>query len=84
MEPLVECFQFLHSTGNVVKIFLTDTWCREFQVLPNRTHPQMSMPTSGGYILTAVYVGMTANDEKQWNSDNAQVTGFKRPLAKSA
>lgn len=35
---------------------LGELWYREYQVLPNRTHPTMMMNATGGYILTATKV----------------------------
>ena len=35
-----------------INLHLSDTWMREYQVLPGRTHPSMSMTQSGGFILT--------------------------------
>ena len=31
---------------------------REFQTLPGRFHPEMFMSTTGGFLLTGIYVGM--------------------------
>ena len=38
-------------------LFYLDTWLREYQVLPGRFHPHMNMATSGGYLLTGIYLG---------------------------
>ena len=57
MEPLVDCYQYVMQAELGVRLILADTWCREFQVLPGRTHPNMFTSTSGGYILSGVYVG---------------------------
>ncbi|RKP40422.1 Gcd10p-domain-containing protein [Dimargaris cristalligena] len=32
---------------------ITESWMREYQVLPGRTHPTMTMSAGGGYLLTA-------------------------------
>jgi tRNA (adenine-N(1)-)-methyltransferase non-catalytic subunit len=56
MEPLVECYMYLHQNVLAVRLQLCDTWKREFQTLPGRVHPQMRMPTSGGYILSGIYL----------------------------
>ena len=56
-EPLVECYLYMQSRGDCLRIRMSDTWCREYQTLPGRVHPVMYMPTSGGYVLTAIYVG---------------------------
>jgi tRNA (adenine-N(1)-)-methyltransferase non-catalytic subunit len=35
-----------------INLRLTDTWMREYQVLENRTHPNMTMSQNGGFLLT--------------------------------
>lgn len=35
---------------------ITEAWLRQYQVLPGRTHPMMSMTGGGGYILHAIHV----------------------------
>ena len=54
MEPLLECFQELQSQKLAINLRLSDTWMREYQVLPKRTHPNMNMSQNGGFILTGV------------------------------
>lgn len=54
VEPLSECFRELQKQGLAINIRLSDTWMREYQVLPGRTHPSMNMSQSGGYILTGI------------------------------
>lgn len=56
MEPLVECYTYLHENGLAIRMQLCDTWKREFQTLSGRCHPEMRMTTSGGYILSGIYV----------------------------
>ena len=55
-EPLVECYVFLQHRGLAVKLQLVDPWMREFQVLAERCHPQMSVDMTAGCILTGVVV----------------------------
>ena len=54
IEPLAECFRELQRQSLALNIRLSDTWMREYQVLPGRTHPSMNMSQSGGYILTGI------------------------------
>lgn len=54
IEPLADCFQQLQKQQLAINLRLSDTWMREFQVLPGRTHPSMNMTQSGGYILTGM------------------------------
>jgi tRNA (adenine-N(1)-)-methyltransferase non-catalytic subunit len=54
LEPLVECFRELQKLGLAINLRLTDTWMREYQILPNRSHPNMNMSQNGGFILTGV------------------------------
>lgn len=54
IEPLSECFRELQKQNLAINIRLSDTWMREYQVLPGRTHPSMTMSQTGGYILTGI------------------------------
>jgi tRNA (adenine-N(1)-)-methyltransferase non-catalytic subunit len=54
MEPLAECFRELQKQGLAINLRLMDTWMREYQVLPGRTHPNMNMTQSGGFLLTGI------------------------------
>ncbi|XP_074658928.1 tRNA (adenine(58)-N(1))-methyltransferase non-catalytic subunit TRM6-like [Tubulanus polymorphus] len=55
-EPLMECFLRLKETRKVVFLRLSETWLREYQVLPKRTHPEINMSGGGGYLLTGTTV----------------------------
>lgn len=57
LEPLVECFLYLQEAGLALRLVLSDTWMREFQTLPGRVRPDMFMSTSGGFLLSGIYVG---------------------------
>jgi len=37
-----------------INVRIEELWTREHQVLPMRTHPQMSMHGASGYVLSAV------------------------------
>ena len=56
VEPLVQCFRELQKRQIACKLQLGNTWTREFQVLPGRTHPAMNMTSCSGFILTGVKV----------------------------
>jgi tRNA (adenine-N(1)-)-methyltransferase non-catalytic subunit len=42
----------LHTLGLGIAMQLGETWSREYQVLPERTHPAMSMDGLSGFLLT--------------------------------
>lgn len=52
-EPLQELFLYLKGRLDIVAIKLSSNFLRNYQVLPERTHPEVMM-NSGGFILTAV------------------------------
>jgi tRNA (adenine58-N1)-methyltransferase non-catalytic subunit len=56
IEPLTECFRELQRQDLAINLRLSDTWTREYQVLPGRTHPNMNMSQSGGFILTGIKI----------------------------
>jgi len=39
-----------------VQLMVFDNWLREYQVLPNRTHPHVNMAATGGYLLAGIKV----------------------------
>lgn len=53
-EPLQELYFHLKSK-NYLAVRLTTNFMRNYQVLPERTHPEVNM-THGGYLLTAIKV----------------------------
>lgn len=56
LQPLAELFNILQSQGLAINLQLSETWTREYQVLPKRTHPEMIMTSSTGFILTGIKV----------------------------
>lgn len=54
IEPLTECFKELQSRNLAINLRLSDCWMREYQVLPERTHPNMNMSQSGGFLLSGI------------------------------
>jgi tRNA (adenine-N(1)-)-methyltransferase non-catalytic subunit len=54
IEPLAKCFLELQKNNLAINLRLTDTWMREYQVLPGRTHPNMHMSQNGGFLLTGI------------------------------
>jgi tRNA (adenine-N(1)-)-methyltransferase non-catalytic subunit len=54
LEPLVECFQEIQRQGLAINLKLSDTWTREYQMLPGRTHPNMNMSQNGGFLLVGI------------------------------
>lgn len=50
-DILMETFIDLKTNGNVTGLKLTSNWLRMYQVLPNRTHPDVTMGGNSGFIL---------------------------------
>ncbi|OQR86726.1 tRNA (adenine-N(1)-)-methyltransferase non-catalytic subunit trm6 [Achlya hypogyna] len=59
LEPLTVAFDALQKWDSVINLQLNDTWTREYQVLPGRTHPEMTMSAGSGYILSGIKVEAT-------------------------
>lgn len=57
-EVLVECYNELKSGSikNVTDIHIYSSFQRNYQVLPDRTHPDINMSGNSGYILTGTTV----------------------------
>ena len=45
-----------HTVTTAVRVSVWDTWMRDYQVLPNRTHPTVNMSHDGGFLLSGVKV----------------------------
>ncbi|KAJ1969333.1 tRNA (adenine(58)-N(1))-methyltransferase non-catalytic subunit trm6 [Dimargaris xerosporica] len=55
-EPLVTTAAFMKTSPDYLFPQITESWIREYQVLPGRTHPLMTMNAGGGYLLNAIRV----------------------------
>ncbi|XP_013195399.2 tRNA (adenine(58)-N(1))-methyltransferase non-catalytic subunit TRM6 [Amyelois transitella] len=52
VEPLQQLYLTLRSYSNVAALKVTSNWMRNYQVLPERTHPEVTMNCSSGFLLT--------------------------------
>eukprot|EP00794_Sanderia_malayensis_P012116 gene12115-13367_t len=55
-EPLAECYEYLRENSMAVNVVITETWFRNLQILPNRTHPEITMSARSGYLLRGIKV----------------------------
>ncbi|XP_070152985.1 tRNA (adenine(58)-N(1))-methyltransferase non-catalytic subunit TRM6 isoform X2 [Polyergus mexicanus] len=55
-EPLQETYMELKQKRNVINVKLFTNFLRSYQVLPDRTHPDILTSDTGGYILTGYLV----------------------------
>jgi len=55
-EALIECHIILRELNLATNIEITETFLRNIQVLPNRSHPEIVMSATGGYILRGIKV----------------------------
>ncbi|MEE6474369.1 hypothetical protein FKM82_010359 [Ascaphus truei] len=78
-EPLLESYTKLREKGGVVNLKLSETWMRNYQVLPDRSHPKLVMSGGGGYILS----GITVNREAVKSNTRGQEKS-EEPAAKKA
>ncbi|XP_055638594.1 tRNA (adenine(58)-N(1))-methyltransferase non-catalytic subunit TRM6 [Toxorhynchites rutilus septentrionalis] len=51
-EILLECYMELKANASVTFLRVTSNWMRHYQILPNRTHPDVTMSGNSGYLLT--------------------------------
>merc|ERR1712166_770009 len=65
LEPLSEGMHALRSRKCAVRLHLQETWFREYQVPPDRTHPVMSTSATCGYILSGVYIDASSTRNNQ-------------------
>jgi len=55
-EPLQDVYMKLKADKSVTALKLTEPWLRKYQIMPDRTHPEVLMSGSGGYVLSGVTV----------------------------
>ncbi|KAJ1954743.1 tRNA (adenine(58)-N(1))-methyltransferase non-catalytic subunit trm6 [Linderina pennispora] len=55
-ETLIEAFDWMRHSPEFLNVQMTESWLREYQVLPNRTHPLMMTSGGGGFLLSAIHV----------------------------
>ncbi|KAG5457514.1 MAG: hypothetical protein BJ554DRAFT_2445 [Olpidium bornovanus] len=55
-QVLVNCREILAPSPDWLNTVLSESFLREYQVLPGRTHPTMNTSGTGGYILSALRV----------------------------
>lgn len=55
-EPLMDAYVQLKDAGVAIMVNLSETWLRNHQVLPQRTHPTVLMSGGGGYLLTGTFI----------------------------
>ncbi|KAM6458788.1 tRNA (adenine(58)-N(1))-methyltransferase non-catalytic subunit TRM6 [Liasis olivaceus] len=76
-EPLLECYTKLREKGGVVNLKLSETWLRNYQILPDRSHPKLLMSGGGGYLLTGITV---RNENVNTNDCLEEPSSKKRKL----
>jgi tRNA (adenine-N(1)-)-methyltransferase non-catalytic subunit len=67
-EPLLELYIQLKGKNSTVGLRVTETWLRAHQILPSRTHPDILMSGSGGYLLTGIVVEGSTNAQEPGSS----------------
>lgn len=74
VEPLLECHHYLKSNSLAVSLNLSESWLRSYQVLPDRTRPEMNISGYGGYLLsgTKALFGSNTNGESNDVADKSE------------
>jgi len=70
-EPLMEAYQAIKESGKSVMVTLNESWLRNYQILPERSHPEVLMSGGGGYILSGIYVDNTPVQDLEQNGCNS-------------
>ncbi|KAI1292716.1 tRNA (adenine(58)-N(1))-methyltransferase non-catalytic subunit trm6 [Mortierella claussenii] len=84
-EALLETSTWMRKCPDLLAPQLTESWLRKSQVLPGRTHPEMSTWGSGGCLLTAtrvidqpVQAALTKRERIAMEKRNAEAKKLKR------
>ncbi|KAF9352960.1 tRNA (adenine(58)-N(1))-methyltransferase non-catalytic subunit trm6 [Mortierella sp. NVP85] len=84
-EALLETSTWMRRCPDLLAPQLTESWLRKSQVLPGRTHPEMSTWGTGGFLLTAtkiidqpVQAALTKRERLAIEKKNAEAKKLKR------
>jgi tRNA A58 N-methylase Trm61 len=72
-EPLMPVHTALRQSGRFVQVSLAESFMREWQVLPNRTHPHVNMSSNSGYILSGFLTEAYATQSITQRADNSKI-----------
>ncbi|KAI1240426.1 hypothetical protein IHE44_0008848 [Lamprotornis superbus] len=78
-EPLLECYTKLRERGGVINVKLSETWLRNYQILPDRSHPKLTMSGGGGYLLSGITVVL---EKSKSDSSNSEALKMEEPSSK--
>nr|XP_014435513.1 tRNA (adenine(58)-N(1))-methyltransferase non-catalytic subunit TRM6 isoform X2 [Pelodiscus sinensis]XP_025033756.1 tRNA (adenine(58)-N(1))-methyltransferase non-catalytic subunit TRM6 isoform X2 [Pelodiscus sinensis] len=78
-EPLLDCYTKLREKGGVINLKLSETWLRNYQVLPDRSHPKLMMSGGGGYLLSGITVTM---EKVQSDANSLEAQKIEEPVSK--
>ena len=70
-EPLMECYVEIRDRNLAAGVCLSETWCRQIQVLTDRTHPDINMSGRSGYILRGIKV-LSEDKSTETNTDDEE------------
>ncbi|XP_022690342.1 tRNA (adenine(58)-N(1))-methyltransferase non-catalytic subunit TRM6-like [Varroa jacobsoni] len=54
LEELARLYDTLKSTNCTAMLKISESWIRGYQILENRTHPEINMQGASGYVLTGI------------------------------
>lgn len=89
-EALLETSTWMRKCPDLLAPQITESWLRKSQVLPGRTHPEMSTWGTGGSLLTAtrvidfpVQAALTKRERLAIEKKNAEAKKLKRAREES-
>ncbi|KAG2225938.1 hypothetical protein INT45_006634 [Circinella minor] len=69
-EVLLEAAHYMRKSTEFLAVDITESSLRQYQVLPGRTHPEMTTSAGGGYLLSAIKIIDCPFDMSQVYSEN--------------
>ncbi|PWN51780.1 Gcd10p-domain-containing protein [Violaceomyces palustris] len=84
LQSLVECHARLRQSAEYINVSITEPWLRRYQVLPGRTHPEMTTSATAGYILHAIRVlteeeALAMREKERAKLEAEDIQGSARP-----
>ncbi|KAI9497189.1 hypothetical protein BDB00DRAFT_18926 [Zychaea mexicana] len=69
-EVLLEAAHYMRRSTEFLAVDITESSLRQYQVLPGRTHPEMTTSAGGGYLLSALKIIDSPIDMSQVYKEN--------------
>lgn len=78
LQPLADAQIALRKAGIALNLEIKDSFWREHQVAPRRTHPMINMDHGGGYVLSGTFIPNSKIELGKISNNVDEIDGVKK------